>query len=327
MTLNDNPTDAPPSYAESQATGKSTASRRSQASPSPRRGTPTPSSIPAARRRSMEDELRPLPEGWIRLFDPKENHQFFVDTKANPPRSIWHHPYDDEEYLSSITSEERERIQDEEAKLRKPITPTSSDEKLPYAPPPSSPLASSPDRRSQELPNRAGRAASASATTSTGKKKTLSERLKEKATGMTKEERLAERQKRAEQERQYYEAHIKFRNALAEASRTGQPVFFMKDRDGHDVFVEPPTYPGYGGPYSGGYGGPYGAPYGPRAGLFGPGGYAINPYANGVYANPNARFIRPQQPYGRPYGGVGLGYGLPIAGGLLAGGLLGAALF
>ncbi|RMZ79689.1 hypothetical protein DV738_g3236, partial [Chaetothyriales sp. CBS 135597] len=242
----------------------------------------------------MEDEIRPLPEGWIRLFDPKENHQFFVDTRANPPRSIWQHPHDDPDYLSTLSSEERERIQDQEAKLRKPITPNI----------------------------RHGRAHSTSAT----KKKTLGERLKEKATGMTKEERHAERQKRAEQERQYYEAHIKFRNALAEASRTGQPVFFMKDRDGHDVYVEPPTiYTGYGGPpIATGYAPPYGSPYGgvpPRpAAYFGPGSYAINPYASGIYANPNARFIRPQQPYGRPYGGGGgMSYGLPIAGGLLAG--------
>ncbi|RMD40928.1 hypothetical protein DV735_g4202, partial [Chaetothyriales sp. CBS 134920] len=292
----------------------------------------------------MEDEIRPLPEGWIRLFDPKENHQFFVDTRASPPRSIWQHPYDDHDYLSTLSSEERERIQDQEAKLRKPISPNSSDEKLAYAPPTTSysssipPSSSTPsaNTQSQDSKTRHGRAPSASAA---GKKKTLGERLKEKATGMTKEERHAERQKRAEQERQYYEAHIKFRNALAEATRSGQPVFFMKDRDGHDVYVEPPTiYTGYGGPQlAAGYhpAAPYASPYGPplqpqRPGpaYFGPGSYAINPYSSGIYANPNARFIRPQQPYGRPYGGgSGMSYGLPIAGGLLAGGLLGAALF
>ena len=60
----------------------------------------------------MEDEARELPEGWIRQYDTKEHHQFFVDTRAKPPRSIWHHPYDDEQYLSTLTSEERERLQE-----------------------------------------------------------------------------------------------------------------------------------------------------------------------------------------------------------------------
>ncbi|KZO93129.1 hypothetical protein CALVIDRAFT_268620 [Calocera viscosa TUFC12733] len=73
-------------------------------------------------RASMEDEMRELPEGWIREWDPKcvppppsnlslplttfagnrQKHHFYVDTKANPPRSIWVHPYDDPQYISSI---------------------------------------------------------------------------------------------------------------------------------------------------------------------------------------------------------------------------------
>jgi hypothetical protein len=68
--------------------------------------------IPPVARKSMEDEARELPEGWIRQYDTKEHHQFFVDTRADPPRSIWHHPYDDEQYLSTLTSEERERLQE-----------------------------------------------------------------------------------------------------------------------------------------------------------------------------------------------------------------------
>ncbi|RMX85058.1 hypothetical protein D0867_15916, partial [Hortaea werneckii] len=69
--------------------------------------------IPPASRRSMEDEGRSLPEGWVRTFDPKTQHQFFVDTRKDPPRSIWVHPYDDEEYLSTLSGEERERIEQE----------------------------------------------------------------------------------------------------------------------------------------------------------------------------------------------------------------------
>jgi hypothetical protein len=47
----------------------------------------------------MPEDQRPLPYGWITQTDPNTNHPFYVDTKAKPPRSIWVHPYDDEQYL------------------------------------------------------------------------------------------------------------------------------------------------------------------------------------------------------------------------------------
>ena len=117
------PQDAPPSYDQATHTGSS---KTSTSQPThlniPHNG------IPADRRRSMEDELRPLPKGWIRQFDKDQNHQFFVDTSKDPPHSIWHHPYDDDEYLSTLTSEERERIQEEEHSRRRPLTPSTVDE-------------------------------------------------------------------------------------------------------------------------------------------------------------------------------------------------------
>ena len=30
-------------------------------------------------------------------MDPSSGHHFYVDTKANPPKSIWEHPYDRED--------------------------------------------------------------------------------------------------------------------------------------------------------------------------------------------------------------------------------------
>ena len=77
----------PPSYAT--ATGSSTTSshpqRQTQAQDSSHLTVPkNKNGIPAAARRSMEDEHRPLPKGWIRQFDDKEHHQFFVDTNADP---------------------------------------------------------------------------------------------------------------------------------------------------------------------------------------------------------------------------------------------------
>jgi len=99
---------------------------------------------------------------------------------------------------------------------------------------------------------------------------------------------------------------------MQQAQITGQPQYFAKDRDGKNIYIEPPGGAGYG------YGG-YGAQ-----------GYGVNPYSGGVYGDPNARFIRPGYPYNRPYGGYpggGGGYGLPVAGGLLGGLLLGGLLF
>jgi len=68
------PSEAPPSY--EQVTG-------SKAKYESRNG------IPPEHRRSMEDEHRHLPPGWVRQYDAQSHHQFFVDIKADPPRSIW----------------------------------------------------------------------------------------------------------------------------------------------------------------------------------------------------------------------------------------------
>lgn len=238
----------------------------------------------------MEDLHRPLPEGWVRSYDHKENHQFFVNTKVDPPKSYWEHPLDIPEVVKSLSTEERERLQEEEDRLRQRAahTPEHSDDEH-HADP--------------ELPPRP----SGSRTPS---KKTFGEKLKDKVTGTTHEERVRERAQREKEEREYYEAHMRLRQAMQQAEITGQPQFFAKDRDGKDIYVEPPSGVGYG------YGG-----YGSR-------GYGINPYSSGPYANPNARYIRPGYQYGRPYGQYGGGgLGLPVAGGLLGGLLLGGLLF
>lgn len=303
------PADAPPSYAT--ATGSSTKSSTLQV---PNSG------VNPAHRRSMEDEQRPLPVGWVRQFDAHENHQFFVDTRANPPRSIWHHPYDDDEYLKSISSEERERIQEEERE-RMVHYDASTDEEGPSkmdTKKPTVAAASASGSSSsfpQNLPNRPDNSRKDSK-----HKVSLGERLKEKVTGQTKEERAREKALREEEERRYEEAHMKFRAAMQKAAQTGQPVWLAKDKDGKDVYVEPPQ-----------------ASY---AGNYGQGGYGLNPYTNGPYSTANARFIRPSYAYARPgyggyggygyggYGGMGgYGMGMPLAGGLMGGMLLGGLLF
>ena len=226
----------------------------------------------------MEDEARPLPSGWIRQWDSKERHHFYVDTAANPPRSIWHHPYDDDDYLRGLSSEERERLQESDrlpSHKMHSMQGDSSEEDDP----------SSPYKPGAELPPRP------TARDRKASKAGLGTRMKDKLTGTTKEERQAQRAKQAEEERKYYEMHQKYRQAMDEAMRTGQPVFVAKDKDGRDVYIEPP-----GGPGASGYASQQG-----RSGA-----QMLNPYTNGPYANPNARFVRPQAQYARP---MGYGYG------------------
>ncbi|KAG8870708.1 hypothetical protein FRB98_001386 [Tulasnella sp. 332] len=57
-----------------------------------------------SKRLSIEDESRPLPEGWIRQLDPSSDHHFYVDTQTNPPRSIWVHPFEDPEWQQAHAS-------------------------------------------------------------------------------------------------------------------------------------------------------------------------------------------------------------------------------
>jgi hypothetical protein len=242
--------------------------------------------IPPDRRRSMEDEMRELPPGWVRSFDPEERHQFFVDTTTDPPRSTWVHPYDDEQFLSTLSPEERTR----HSRMHRTMTlndiaaEDSDDDGLPPRPTP--------------------KAAAGSSSGPTGISK-FSRKLKDKITGQTHQEREQHRVQRAEQERQAYLAHLRARQALMKAIETGQPQLLGKDRQGRDVYIEPPR-----------------GAYAPR------GAYGYNPYSQGPFMHPSARIVRPAGPYGRPYGyGYGGGAGRPIAAGFMGGALLGGALF
>ncbi|CBX94314.1 hypothetical protein LEMA_P122930.1 [Plenodomus lingam JN3] len=248
--------------------------------------------IAPERRRSMEDELRELPPGWVRSFDPESQHQFFVDTRANPPRSIWVHPYDDDEFLNTLGPEERSR----HTRMRRTMTledlaAEDSDD----------------DHNDAQLPPRPDARSKAPATGEPAARglSGFSRRLKDKITGQTHEERAQARARRAEAEKQAYLAHMRARQAMIRAIETGEPQLLGKDRQGRDVYIEPPH-----------------GPYAQRP------AYGYSPYTSNPYRNPNMRYMRPAAPYGRPYGyGYGGGAGLPIAAGVLGGALLGTALF
>lgn len=149
----------------------------------------------------------------------------------------------------------------------------------------------------------------------------LGRKMKDKITNTTHTQRVSERQARDAAERRAYAQHRAFRVAMSKAAATGEPQLLGKDKDGKDVYVEPPGLRDYG--YGArGYGiNPYGGVGG--GGLYGggSGGYG------GMYGMPGQGFARPAYGYNRPYGGgYGGGLGLPLLGGLGGGLLLGSAL-
>ncbi|KAB8343238.1 hypothetical protein FH972_022828 [Carpinus fangiana] len=320
----------PPSYTE--ATGRATFTHRpGESTLSPNVGNRDPSEL----RHSMEDEERPLPAGWVRQYNTEHAHVFFVDIEADPPRSIWHHPYDDETYLKSLPTEERERIQEaaRKAEEQDPLG-EHTDEELDNSPaagtaagpssskgdaPPSyvggSSSADAKHQTPSELPPRpAGKGASS-----------LRRRMKDKLTGTTHEQRVQERQQREERERQQHAQYLAYRRALQRAAETGQRQLLGHDAQGKEVWVEPPMHDPYGGGY-GGYAAPYGSPYA-RGPYYGGMGMMGGPrQAMGMYPGRDPRYIRPGYPYGRSgFGGGGMA--LPLVGGIAGGALLGSLLF
>lgn len=250
----------------------------------------------------MEDEHRSLPKGWVRTFDPSTQHQFYVDTTKDPPRSIWHHPYDDEDYLATLSGEERERIEQES--MNRGRHPSKEDIMAAHSEDDEDHTTGAPSSSSAELPPRPdgkGKGKQNADDRSFGRK------FKDKVTGSTHEQRAEERKRRAAEEQRAYEQHMRVRKAMAEAAQTGKPVLVGKDRNGKDVYVQPPAVDPYSYPGGMGYGG-YGYPYS----------------SSGMYTVPAGRYGRPTGPYGRPVGGgYGGGYGLPLA---LGGGLMGGLL-
>ena len=210
----------------------------------------------------MEDEGRPLPHGWTRQYDPQNHHQFFVDTNLEPPRSIWCHPYDDEQYMSSLDPKERQKIK---GSLRVPsqadiAAESSDDDGDHHHHHPKQAGTGTP-----ELPSR-------DPNPPTGVTK-FGRRMKDKMTHTTHEQREQERVRRAEEEQRAYQRHQELRQAMSRAVQTGEPQYVGKGKDGKDIYIEPPQ--GMGPPR---------------------GGYGYNPYTQGPYANPNATFVRPQYP-------------------------------
>ncbi|KAJ4350901.1 hypothetical protein N0V85_009668, partial [Neurospora sp. IMI 360204] len=195
--------------------------------------------IPTPTRLSMEDELRPLPQGWVRTYDPETNHQFFVDTKADPIRSIWHHPYDDEPFLNSLPPAERDRI--EQLKHRNPGASGSGSDS--HSRPGSS-------RGHSPQPPRSPRGtAQQQQHDHDEEQKTLGRKLKDALTGTTHSERVEARAAREKAEREALQQHLLLRRAMQKAMETSRPQLLGKDDNGVDLYLEPPghMFPGVAG--------------------------------------------------------------------------------
>ncbi len=257
--------------------------------------------IPPPARRSMEDELRPLPKGWVREFDPETHHQFFVNTLSTPPRSIWHHPYDDDTYISSLPPQEGDQLRaTQSGRTRRPSAADIAAEDTD---------ASEPESQNPKKERR---------------RSSLGRKLKDHLTGTTHEERAAARLRRAAAEHEMYRQHRLLRKAMLDAMHTGRPQLLGRDEDRVHVFLEPPghTFPGVTGvtklsPYLSevhyddsdgrrpGPSGRYLRPEGDMYGL-GYGGYGCGKFAGG-------RWDRPREEYAREGGnGFGGGMGIPL---------------
>jgi len=213
-----------------------------------------------------------LPDGWVREYDPRTKHPFWVDTKAKPPRSIWVHPFEDEEFLR-----EHPDIRD---RLTKGMNDTPSERPPPYSPRRHS-TGSVPVGSTLGVPSSANRNPTSHPGTPRDDSRPkhhrgFMEKLKDKTIG-TKEEREAAKRQEAtarERRRQQYEAERQER--MRDTSYYGQPAYGPPQGD---PFTYRSRLGGMGGGGLGGYGRSGlgfggGSGYGNRGG-FGGGGMAM----------------------------------------------------
>jgi len=229
----------------------------------------------------MQPERYPLPFGWVKEVDQSTGRPFYVDTKATPPRSIWTHPYEDDEYLKAHP-DVREKIKTDRF--------GGSDSDLP---PPS--FEESQRRHSGEgrSSGHQSRPTSMPVAGSSKPRGTIGA-LKDQIFG-TKEERKADKLRRKEQDRLRREA----RQQQIQQENLARQQYYASQQSqcGYDR--------GFGGGYDRGFGGGYDPRFGGGYDRFGGGGYG-----GGGFASNSRR---------RGGGGIGLPLLGGLAGGLLLG--------
>jgi len=229
-----------------------------------------------------------LPPGWTKQHDAQSNRDFYVDTLAEPPRSIWTHPYEDPQFLEEL-DRETGHPSDVKGQSHKGAAnpPSYADVKG------SRPTTPVDNKQRQHLGGmNTGGAGPSSSSPPKGDGKphqSLFGKLKDKAIG-TKEERDARARERAAAE----QAYMRRRQELM-VQRQAQMQ--QMGGGGGGMFG-----PGGG---AGGYGGRYAAPQ-----------YAYNGGGGGMMGNGGMMGQR------RGGGGMG-GMAMPLVGGLAGGMLLG----
>jgi len=192
----------------------------------------------------MSDQA--LPYGWIQEIDPTHNHPYWVDTKANPPRSIWTHPYEDEQFLSEHP-EIREKVGNKRHSF--PGRQSSTDEGRRH----------SYSGSTSTIPTQASGSTSAAANKSAGGKKGFFSKMKDKAIG-TKEEREAYKRQQAELDRRRQLERQQQIAAYQEQMRQLRERRQQRGYGGAPVYASPAGNPyqmggsGFGGGFGGGYG-------------------------------------------------------------------------
>lgn len=293
--------DPPPPYTPRKNNDETSDNRCERHSPQPA------SVITSSARRSMEDEIRTLPDGWVRQYDPESGHQFFVDTSKDPPRSIWNHPHDDAEYRSYLSPSELSHLEasDNKDRLNSMSSPSSSASRH------------GPDESANLRP---------------GIQK-LGRRLKDIITSTTHEERIKARQERDDKEIEAYRQHQQIRAKMSQAAKTGEPQLLGIGSDGKEIWIKAPTI--RVGRNSLDY---HSFVQNNRRANVGLGTsslqdyqdwnrYSGNPYAS-RYANGSSfGYNRPSDAYHRSTGsgfggGMGIPLGIGLTGGMLFGGML-----
>ncbi|KAI0094769.1 hypothetical protein BDY19DRAFT_914507 [Irpex rosettiformis] len=251
-------------------------------------------------------DVNELPLGWVREYNDTYNHPYWVDTQSNPPRAIWTHPYEDEQFLDEHP-QVRARFakgkgnSNQTAPRPKKAGPSQTD--IPAESPPPYDPNDAPrrhsfngrDKQSSDNIRPAHLPQPVAGTSRDSHKRGFFGKLKDKAIGTKEEREEAKRQEALLMQRRAEE-----RRRMIEEQRRQQDEWLRQQQAAgpSGVYYQQPVYAA-----------PFGSPYG-RSGYGGYGGFG---HGGSPYGQQQRR------------GGAG-NLALPIIGGLAGGLLLGDLL-
>ena len=122
------------------------------------------------------------------MSPPSSEHHFYVDTAANPPRSIWEHPFQDAEFIKSIPDTERDSHTSANLPSSSSAAAAGGERHSARDPRAYAPGGVPQEQHHQQQPAK-------------HEEKSFGDKLKQRITGKTKEERAARRREKAAAER------------------------------------------------------------------------------------------------------------------------------